>query len=455
MLKPAPHNPSAALGGGKGRRASLWGVLVALGLLCVMAGALLSVCQVPAAYAAVGDYVSAQDFNLTSDNGNPSRIGWDGTYHRVVDNADGKVYSYDSSGTYVSTADFDLDAANDLPSGITWDGTYHRVVDFTDGKVYSYNSAGTYVSSADFNLDSANAAAIGIAWDGTYYRVVDSGDDKVFSYNSSGTYVSAQDFNLNSDNSNINGMTWDGGHYRVLDRTDGKVYSYNSAGSHVSSADFNLDSAHSSAMGIGWDDTYIRVADSGTDKVYTYEGPGDADPVASDALSSLTQSGLDHESAAYTVTVDTTLAATVYYQVRTSGGSWPDSASSVTSSATTTLEFTGLSADTDYEIRAGIDDDFSQGELTATFTTLWYVERLLFGAKGRRPIRAGPDHRRRRLRAVERDQHGRRHVGHDPVRRRPLRADPGDHPRGGPPDHRPRHLDHEHRVAGRAGGRRI
>ena len=334
------------------------------------------------ALAAVGDYVSAQDFNLDSDNGNPSRIAWDGTYHRVVDNSDGKVYSYDSSGTYVSGQDFNLDSANALPAGITWDGTYHRVVDLTDAKVYSYNASGTYVSSADFNLDAANATPIGIAWDGTYYRVVDSGDDKVFSYNSAGTYVSGQDFNLHSDNTNINGMTWDGGHYRVLDRTDGKVYSYNSSGSHVSSADFNLDSAHSSAMGIGWDDTYIRVADSGTDKVYTYEGPGDADPAASDALTSLTQTALDQESAAYTVTVDTALAPTVYYQVRTSGGSWPDSASSVTSTATTTLEFTGLSADTDYEIRAGIDDDFSQGELTATFTTSFYIERLLLSAKG-------------------------------------------------------------------------
>ena len=158
---------------------------------------------------------------------------------------------------------------------------------------------------------------------------------------------------------------------------------------------------------------------------------------ASDALSALTQSALDHESAAYTITVDTTLAATVYYQVRTSGGSWPGTASSATSTATTTLEFTGLTADTGYEIRVGIDSQFAQGELTATFTTLWYVERLLFSAKGGPGLRARQGDRQRGRGVRPADQHGdkQRLMGHDPMRGRPFRPDPWHHARVGAPYH--------------------
>ena len=49
---------------------------------------------------------------------------WDGTYYRVVDVGDDKVYTYTSSGAYTSAQDLDLDSDNDTPRGMTWDGTY-------------------------------------------------------------------------------------------------------------------------------------------------------------------------------------------------------------------------------------------------------------------------------------------------------------------------------------------
>ena len=51
MLKSRPNNPSPTLGAGRGRRASLWSIVVTLGLLCALAGALLAVCQPAAAQA--------------------------------------------------------------------------------------------------------------------------------------------------------------------------------------------------------------------------------------------------------------------------------------------------------------------------------------------------------------------------------------------------------------------
>ena len=42
-------------------------------------------------------------------------------------------------GVYQPTQDFILTTANSSPGGITWDGTYFRVVDATDDKVYTYD----------------------------------------------------------------------------------------------------------------------------------------------------------------------------------------------------------------------------------------------------------------------------------------------------------------------------
>ena len=234
--------------------------------------ALLAVAlAVGVAFAAVGDHVSSQDFDLASANGSGVGIVWDGAYLHVVDSADDKVYAYTSSGTYTSS--FDLTSANGGGLGITWDGEYFRVVDPSADKVYAYTSSGTYTSSEDFDLTSANNIGGAITWDGEYFRVLDVTADKVYAYTSSGTYTSSEDFDLTSANDGSTGITWDGVYFRVTDGTDDKVYAYTSSGTYTSSEDFDLASANDASQGITWDGVYFRVTDGTDDKVYAYEGP--------------------------------------------------------------------------------------------------------------------------------------------------------------------------------------
>ncbi len=236
----------------------------------LLLGPLLAVLVASVVHAAVGDHISSEDFDLTGANGDARGIAWDGTYFRVADSYDAKVYTYSSSGSYVSSQNFSLTGANGDANGITWDGTYFRVADSNDNRVYAYSSSGSYVSS--FNLTGVNSNANGITWDGTYFRVVDSDDDKVYTYSSSGSYVSSEYFDLAEDNDSSSGITWDGDLFRVVDAGDDKVYAYSPSGSHVSSEDFDLTGANGDARGIAWDGTYLREVDYYTDKAYTYEG---------------------------------------------------------------------------------------------------------------------------------------------------------------------------------------
>ena len=147
------------------------------------------------AYDTVGALVAGSTFSLYADNDHGYRIEWDGTYFRVLDSTDDKVYSYTAQGTYTSSADFDLATGNDDPAGIVWDDTYFRVVDSDDDKVYSYTAEGTYTSSADFALATGNDDPAGIGWDGTYFRVVDDSDDYVYVYEGITPVDEAVEFN--------------------------------------------------------------------------------------------------------------------------------------------------------------------------------------------------------------------------------------------------------------------
>ena len=257
-------------------------------------------------WAAPGGHVSSEDFNLAAGNSNALGITWDGTYFRVTDRNDGKVYAYNASGVYVSTQDFNLAAANSHAHGIAWDGTYFRVMDTYDDKVYAYNASGVYVSTQDFNLAAANSNPRGITWDGTHLKVADEVDGKVYAYNASGVYVSTQDFNLAAANSSPRGITWDGAHFGVADEVDDKVYAYNASGAYVSTQDFNLAAANNQAYGITWDGTYLRVTDPGGNKVYSYEQGTPPSGLSLSALS-VTPGALTpaftSENSSYTVTV--------------------------------------------------------------------------------------------------------------------------------------------------------
>ena len=89
-------------------------------------------------HATCGDHLSAQDFslypkfNLASDNDDPEGITWDGTYWRVVDREDRRVYTHDAGGVRVSAVELSLTGANADAHGMTWDGTHCFVEDQDD-----------------------------------------------------------------------------------------------------------------------------------------------------------------------------------------------------------------------------------------------------------------------------------------------------------------------------------
>ena len=237
------------------------------------------------------------DFDLVPANNSPTDITWDGTYYRVLESSDRKVYAYDSDGVYVPNKDFDLapppptdgtilGSSISGHSAITWDGTYYRVVSrvrliigsapyiINYIEVFAYNSGGRYVSSQGFTLGSSGSGSpIGITWYSPVYLVLDWTDRKVYAYGRSGGRVSSRDFDLTSGNSSPRGITRALGYTRVVDG-DRTVYAYDSSGDHVPSQDFTLTSDNSSPTGITWDGTEYRVLDSGDDKVYTYNRSG-------------------------------------------------------------------------------------------------------------------------------------------------------------------------------------
>ncbi len=239
--------------------------------LSVVAGALaLAAALLPATTSAApgdntGSFNLASDSNDTNaDNGWPEGITWDGTYFRVPDLTDDKVYTYDTDGDHVSASDFNLQNENRNPSGITWNGSLLYVLEEANKRVYKYSTGGS--SSGYFNLATANADPEGIAWDGAYLRVVDDVDDKVYTYTTGGTHVSAQDFDLATANNAPEGITWDGLFLRVADGST--VYTYDTAGTHRSDQDFDI--TISSPRGATWDGSSLSVVDFST--VYTYEG---------------------------------------------------------------------------------------------------------------------------------------------------------------------------------------
>ena len=211
---------------------------------------LVAALAVGVAFAAVGDHVSSEDFDLAAANGNGSR---DGVY---CGTRQAKVYAYTSSGT--SSEDFDLAAASGDGHHLGWglspcDGRGRRSMPTplrvrTPQAKTSISPPPTPIPRAspgmgstsaatksmptplpvlsEDHLTSANGDGVGITWDGVYFRVTDGTDAKVYAYTSSGTYTSSEDFDLTSANDAGQGITWDGEYFRVADGVDDKVYAY-------------------------------------------------------------------------------------------------------------------------------------------------------------------------------------------------------------------------------------
>ena len=221
---------------------------------------------------------TSTDFDLDSDNSDPTGIIYANNRFYVVDSEDEKVYVYTNSGQRVASADFDLDSDHGSPQGITYANNRFYVVDWEDEKVYVYTNAGQHISSADFDLDSRNSRPISITYANNRFYVVDIGDEKVYVYTSSGQRVASADFDLDSANGHLRGITYANNRFYVVDLGflffGAKVYVYTSAGQRVASADFDLDSANGLPHGITYANNRFYVVDWSDDKVYVYTSSG-------------------------------------------------------------------------------------------------------------------------------------------------------------------------------------
>ena len=242
-----------------------------------------------AAQADLGDYAMSEDFNLVAANTEPTGMTYDGTYFRVVDSDENKIFSYTSAGVHTSSADFDLPSANSHPAGVTFCDNKMWVTDRIDLKIYSYNTTGSDLSN--FSISSQVTQATGLACDGTYLYVPGWTEDKVFAYTLSGTHTASKGFGLAADNGNPIGITWDGTDFLVADNSDDKAFTYNASGAHVATEDFSFTSPNSNASGITHYGDYYYVVDRLDHKVYAYKKANTAPSVSVSASSTSVAGG--------------------------------------------------------------------------------------------------------------------------------------------------------------------
>lgn len=250
-------------------------------------------------------YVSSRDFNLASNNSNPTGIT---TYkdaretYALVMQGTGTItafaYRLTSDGAeYDNLRNVEAEEDNANPSGITTyvDGktTYALVADSADNKAYAYRLTAFRldpgpVPSRGFDLAEANANSSGIATyvdgENAYALVVDSVDDKVYAYTLSdtgATYSNPRDFNLNTANSRPAGITTytDGPntYALVVDAGNGNIYAYQlsgAGGAYDSNRSFDSTTGNDNPTGIAsftsGGTSYALVVDSADRKAYAY-----------------------------------------------------------------------------------------------------------------------------------------------------------------------------------------
>jgi len=119
-----------------------------------------------------GDYPAPEVMELAAANADPTGITTDGGSIWVTNDADDKVYVYDTSGT--PTGSWTLDGTandNDDPAGITVQGDDLWVLDDDDDRIYKYvdgatRTSGDYAPDSSFALHENNTNPLGLATDG-------------------------------------------------------------------------------------------------------------------------------------------------------------------------------------------------------------------------------------------------------------------------------------------------
>ena len=228
------------------------------------------------AYTSLGQRDPSEDFNLDSNNGDPTGITYANNRFYVVDGGDEKVYVYTSSGQHVSSSDFNLDSNNSGLTGITYANNRFYMVDYWNKKVYAYTSLGQRDPSEDFDLDS-NSDPTGITYANNRFYVLGWFYKKVYAYTSLGQRDPSEDFDLDSNNGDPTGITYANNRFYVVDILDEKVYAYTSLGQRDPSEDFDLD-YYGSQMGITYVNNRFYVVDEADEKVYAYTSLGQRDP---------------------------------------------------------------------------------------------------------------------------------------------------------------------------------
>ena len=125
----------------------------------------------------------------------------------------------------------------------------------------------------------------------------------------------------------------------------------------------------------GGDTRHYRVSAINSIDTGAASTVADATTLSGPGVASVTvdQATITQTSAAVTVTVANLQNAshTVYLRYRVAGGNWPAAANQSTPTSGTAVTFTlsGLTGNTEYDVRASLDSAFASGVKTATFTT--------------------------------------------------------------------------------------
>ena len=217
-----------------------------------------------------GGNLAVADFNLASGNTAAEGITWDGSYFRVPDNTEKKVYAYDSEGNHVAGADFDFDTSiHTNAAGITWDGSHIWITASANPSLLvKYTTGGSYVSNVTL---SPTTYTRGLTWDGNNFRVMARGG-AVHTYGTDGARDSSSGATFGTA-MDAEGLTWDGAKFWIVEGGSGNdLERYDTSGTRE--ATYNLNGNNSDPKGVAWDGVALWVVDLEDNKVYAYEGTG-------------------------------------------------------------------------------------------------------------------------------------------------------------------------------------
>lgn len=206
----------------------------------------------------VGIVVSA--FSVASQTVEPQGIEFLNNYLYVSrgEHPYAKVYQYDTEGNFVQ----EISTANGCPRELVWDGAYFWHPDTCFHKILKMDAFGNPIQS----FASPHSSPCAIAWDGTDLWLSFAGQgNKIFRMDASG--------NLTGDSVTMptagypSGLVFVDGYFWVSSYMDEKIYQVDMAGNVVSS----FDAPGTQPAGLAYDGNDLWHTDIGTAQVYQIE----------------------------------------------------------------------------------------------------------------------------------------------------------------------------------------